>query len=368
MIKEELSRRALPPVLVMNDGSACDSAEKWETRRREILELFSREVYGFMPAPPKDVAFKIIQTYEDAVGGYATFYRVRVTFTTPKVPFSFDFEFYTPNSIINVPVIVKMEFNESPSFRTYPVEEIVKNGFAVARFRSWDVMADRDDFSQGLAGMYLEHGERKPGEWGAIGAWAYGASRVMDWLQTLDFVDKSNIAITGHSRLGKTALWCAANDERYAVAMISASGNTGASLSRGNEGEHIADITKMFPHWFSTNYYKYAEREAETPFDQHFIAASLAPRYFYNCSGSTDTWAGPFSEYLCCAAVSPVYEMLGLRGFVAPDEAPRAGTVLHEGRVAYHMHEGGHYYGGMEWNNLMKYMRAIKKRRIQGEE
>lgn len=358
MIQEELKNRNLPKLLQMNDGTLCNTATLWEKRRAEILDLFSREVYGYMPTPPTDTTYHIISTYDDAVAGFAIYYRIRITFSTPKGPFSFDVEFYTPKTVIHVPLLLHLQFNDSPLHRVYPVEDIIKNGFATMLVRYCDIMPDKNDFSQGLAGMYLKGNQREsPTEWGAIGCWAFAASRIMDVIETMDFIDSKRVAIIGHSRLGKTAMWCAANDKRFALAVINASGNTGASLSRGNEGETIEDITKMFPHWFCENYYKYANHESEAPFDQHEIVAAIAPRGVYICSGDSDMWAGPKSEFLCALAASPVYEMLGLKGLVTPDAFPLSETCMGDGLLAYSVHSGGHYIGRFEWENIMKLMK-----------
>ena len=167
--------------------------------------------------------------------------------------------------------------------------------------------------------------------------------------------------IAGHSRLGKTALWTAANDERFRVAFISASGNSGASLHRfkGDDNEHLAQIKEVFPYWFSKRYPQYAGHEDEMPFDMHMLLGSLAPRSFYVCSGSTDTWAGPNTEYLCCEAASEPYRMLGGQGLVHPDRFPQAGDAFDSGDVGYSMHEGGHFMGSFEWNNVMEFMKRL---------
>lgn len=364
MILEDLKNRNLPDVLRMDDGTRCDSAEKWEKRRAEILDLFAREVYGYMPEPPESVSCSVVGTCENAVAGFAMYYLLRISFETPKGHFSFDAELYIPTRVIKAPLLLHLQFRDSPLFRVWPVEDIIKNGFATVMVRYWDIMPDENDFSKGLAGMYLKGTERQPTEWGAIGSWAFAASRVLDALESWDCIDTSRTAFVGHSRLGKTAMWCAANDPRFQLAVINGSGNSGASLSRGNEGETVEDITRVFPHWFCTNYYKYANRENEMPFDQHFILAALAPRSSYNCSGTDDLWAGPPSEFLCSVAASEVYEMLGMKGLCAPDRQPCAGDFFSDGTIAYSLHDGSHYIGRFEWENTMKFMELLQKRKL----
>ena len=378
MIDEILKNSNLPEILRMNDGRECNTPELWQERRKEILDLFSREVYGYMPEPPKEISFYEVEHFEDQVTGLASYSRIRVSFTTPKGPFSFEFDCYLPYSEEKVPAIVLMQFSQNCIYSTFDVERLIRNGFAAIRMMYWDVMKDTNDFSQGLGSMYqvtpspwddlcadAYAANRKRGdtEWGMIGVWAYGASRIMDYLQTVDAIDKDRIAIAGHSRLGKTAMWCAANDERYTVAMISASGNSGASISRLKEddNEHIAQITEVFPFWFSKQYPKYAGHEQEMPFDQHMILSTIAPRAFYVCSGSTDTWAGPKTEYLCCIAASEPYKLFGKKGLVHPDRMPQAGDAFDEGDAGYSMHQGGHFLGSYEWDHVMDFMKRMKK-------
>lgn len=376
MIDEMLAARPLPEILRMNDGRLCTTPALWQERRKEILDLFSSEVYGYMPPAPDRVLFTEKEHLEGQVLGMAVYSRMQASFMTPKGPFSFEFDLYRPYSDRKVPAIVFLQFSMNSICSTFPVEEIIRNGFAVAQLHNGDVMRDVDDFSQGLGGMYLTQASpwddlsadayaanRKRGETqtGMIGIWAFAASRVRDCLAQMETIDQKRVAVAGHSRLGKTALWCAANDERFALAFISASGNSGASLSRFKEddNEHIAQITQVFPYWFSKRYPQYAGKEAQMPFDQHMLLASLAPRAFYVCSGSADTWAGPHTEYLCCVAASEAWRMLGKKGLVHPDRLPKAGDAFDEGDVGYSMHEGGHFMGSYEWRHVMDFMRRM---------
>jgi hypothetical protein len=186
--------------------------------------------------------------------------------------------------------------------------------------------------------------------------WAWAASRVMDYLQTLEGIDGKRIAVIGHSRLGKTALWCAAQDERFAMGISNDSGCSGAAITRDKKGEHIKDITRSFKYWFCENYLKYVDNEEALPFDQHFLLSAIAPRPVYVCSALEDEWADPQSEFLSCVASSCVYELLGVKGLIAGDEYPEPGTSLHEGSIGYHLREGTHYLSRYAWQRFMEYM------------
>lgn len=379
MIEELLQTESLPSVLTMNDGTQCGSPEKWELRRKEILDLFSREVYGYMPPQPRpeDVIFTLKFQDKGAINGQATYSRVGVCIMTPKGPYTFEFDLYVPNIEERAPCIVMLQFSLNGIYSTFPIELILQNGFAAAMVYNGDIMQDRNDFSQGLGSKFIRSSSeydnlaadsyaanvlRGETQSGMIGVWAYGASRIMDYLYTLDCIDRKRIAVAGHSRLGKTALWAAANDERYTVAFISGSGNTGASLSKfkTEKNEHIGQITEIFPHWFAKTYPKYAGQEKTMSFDQHMLLAALAPRAFYVCSGSEDTWAGPDTEYLCCCAANEPYGLFGKKGFIHPDRLPVAGDIFGEGDCGYSMHKGGHFMGGFEWQNVMDFMKKMR--------
>lgn len=379
MIKEIFEKKPLPSVMTMNDGSICDTPEKWEVRRKEIVDLFAKEVFGYMPPEPKEGELNFTLKFQDPghINDKATYSRVGVNMMTPKGPYSFDFDLYVPNKKEPVPCIVMIQFSLNGIYSTFPIERIIDNGFAAVKVYNGDIMQDRNDFSQGLGSKFIRKSTaydslaadsyaanflREEHQYGMIGIWAYAASRIMDYLYTLDEIDKKRIAICGHSRLGKTALWTAANDERYTVSFISGSGNTGASLSKykTEDNEHVGQILEIFPHWFAKSYQKYAGHEDTMPFDQHMLLASLAPRSFYVCSGSRDTWAGPDTEYLCCAAANEPYKLLGMNGFVHPDRMPEAGEAFDSGDCGYSMHDGTHFLGDFEWQHVMDFMKKMK--------
>ena len=238
-----------------------------------------------------------------------------------------------------------------------PVEEIIDNGFAVISFCYQDITKDNDDFTDGLAGVLYENGKRGKNEAGKITLWSWAAQRVMDYAQTLDNLDLNNSIVCGHSRLGKTALLTAATDKRFKFAFSNNSGCCGAALSRGKNGEKIADICSAFPYWFCEEFLNYINNEDKMPFDQHYLAAAIAPRYVYISSAKEDIWADPVSEMLTCVAISEVYERYGEKGFVCADRLPRVGDVFHDGCVGYHLRDGLHYFSREDWNKAMTFVK-----------
>jgi hypothetical protein len=216
------------------------------------------------------------------------------------------------------------------------------------------------DFSDGIAAYFGTTADRKPDEWGKIGMWAYGASRYMDYLMTREDLDTAHIAVIGHSRLGKTALWTAAQDERFWCAISNDSGNSGAALSRITTGEKIRDITRSFPYWFCENYRKYIDKENELPFHQNYLIAANVPHKVYVASAVGDGWACPDAEYLSCVAASEYYVKNGLKGFEHPDRLPEIGDVFHNGDIAYHMRDFGHALNRTDWNHYIDYLNSCK--------
>jgi len=239
----------------------------------------------------------------------------------------------------------------------YPAEEICDNGFAVLTVCYKDVTSDNGDFDDGAAGAAFGGRERGDADGGKIALWAWAASRVMDYAETLPQLDPARAFVAGHSRLGKTALLAGALDPRFACAVSNDSGCSGAAVSRGKQGETVKDICTRFPYWFCNNYQKYMENESALPFDQHFLVAAMAPRKVYVASAAEDLWADPASEYLACAAADEVYKKLGMTGFVRPDRLPEPGDKFHDGDIGYHLRSGQHYFSREDWLYIMEYVR-----------
>ncbi len=348
MLKEKLEARALPELLTMADGRAVRTPDDWRARRAEMLDLLSREEYGYTPAAPQKVT-GTVEKSDRAFAGKATQSTVRVSFDTPNGPFSFPFTLVTPAAAAKAPVFVFINFRPDVPDRYLPMEEIIDHGFAVAAIYYQDVTADSDDFN-GLAEMYPR--DEKTG-WGKIGMWAFAASRVLDYLETRDDIDASRACVNGHSRLGKTALWCAAQDERFDMAVSNCSGCSGAAITRGKVGETVEAIANRFPYWFCGNYQAWRGREAEMPFDQHMLLALVAPRRLYVCSAEEDAWADPESEFLGCVAASEAWTVQRVPGLITPDELPGVGVPLMDGGICYHMRAGSHFLSRTDWGYHM---------------
>jgi hypothetical protein len=348
------------------DGSKVTTREEWESKGRpETLELFRKYVYGHSPAPGR-VTFQILETDAKAMEGLATRKRVKITCTSDAgKSFSFETSLLTPNHAAGrMPAFVLINNRPVPSADPtraekngfWPAEEIIARGYATAVFRTGDVDPDKDGPAARAAGVRTVYvmNDDAGDAWGTLSAWAWGASRVLDYLQTDAAIDASKVAVIGHSRGGKTSLWAAAQDTRFALAISSCSGRGGASLTRRRMGETVKVINKGFPYWFCNNYKKYDGHEDELPVDQHQLMALIAPRAVYVGSAEADFWADQRGEFLSLANTNPVFALYG-QPAIGIDEMPPLETPLIRGQRAYQIRHGVHNLTPLDWGRYMDY-------------
>ena len=370
----------LPELLRLADGTPVTTARQWERQRRpELLELLAREEYGRTPTQRIKVRYQTVAVNTRAMDGKATSRQVRFTFSGNGHEVEALLLTYVPNRRNGrVPVIVGYNYNgnqtttnetdvlPSPSVawmgqdeavtrRGYQAsrwdyEAAIDRGYAVATMCYNDICPDSPSMRErGVAVLFdgFDASAVAPDEWQALGAWAWGSSRIADYLVKQRWVDRRRLVLTGHSRQGKAALWAGAQDERFSVVISNDSGCGGAALSKRAYGETVASITSRFPHWFCRNFNAYADKEETLPFDQHALLALVAPRHLYVDSAEDDDWADQRGEFLATLQVSEVYALYGMKGLGVSDMPAIHQPVMHD--VGYHIRAGKHDVTAYDW-------------------
>ena len=354
----------LPDPLVFKDGTPVKTADAWQLKRRaEIVEDFDREIYGRMPAQTPGVQWEVVSTTEEMNGD--------VPIVTKKLVGHVDNSMYSPISVgidltlstpakAKSPVPVMMEFGFVwPGGRTPPglpppppgptwQQQVLAKGWGYAILIPTSVQADNGaGLTRGIIGLVNKGQPRKVDDWGALRAWAWGASRALDYLETDKAVDAKQVGIEGLSRYGKAALVTMAYDERFAVGFIGSSGEGGAKLHRRNFGEQVENVAGAGEyHWVAGNFIKYAGplNAGDLPVDSHELIALCAPRPVFVSVGSQQVeggWVDAKGMFLAAVGAGPVYKLLGKRD-LGTTEFPPMETALVDGDVAFRQHSGGH--------------------------
>lgn len=378
----------LPELLDVATAEAKDFPAAWQGRRAELLQTFAEQMFGTFPTTPYSLHYEQLEK-GPSCNGQALRQQWRVTIVTEHGRLPIDLLVFTPaNSTAPVPCIVGLNFNgnhtvandpqiaitnswvrESKEGRSagnraieagrgsassrWPIEQIVAAGMGVATAYYGDIDPDYDDqFLNGVHALFPEHraSAEQPKRWGAIAAWAWGLSRLLDALEAqVPQVDAQRVAVLGHSRLGKTALWAGATDERFAAVISNDSGCGGAALSRRAVGETVARINTVFPHWFCPNFHGYNLQEDTLPIDQHQLLALMAPRLLYVASASEDRWADPHGEFLSLHLASAVFAKYA-DATTAGDGPPAVK------RIGYHLRDGQHDITAWDWEHYLRFV------------
>ena len=363
----------VPELLVSAAGERIVTREQWERiRRPEIVKTLLEQEYGVRPIErPVDLAFAETAAPEETYAGKAIRKRIRATYSGPGGKGEMNFSVWIPKANCSVPVFIHSsprpsetadDVNGPRPVYWLPVDDIVSRGFAVVAYCNQEVAADWQGPDVATNGVFKVFGpqnlsKRRPTEWGILSAWAWGMSRVLDWVETEPLLDAKRVAAVGLSRNGKTALIAGAFDTRFALTVSCCSGCSGAKLNHIalHESENLKAIM-VARKWFCPNYEKYVglERTPKMSFDQHGLLALVAPRLLYVSSATEDAWAGPRGEFAALDLASPVWRLYGLSGLIA-HEFPRADTPLHAGSVAYHLRTGVHDITRYDWQCYMDF-------------
>jgi len=402
--EEKVPLYTLPEIMVAQNGRKIRNLKQWEKiRKPEILRLFQQEVFGKVPGKLEITEIIVHENAGEALGGLAVRKQLDLIFRNNNQEIAVGLLIYLPKTDAPVPVFLGYNFMgnhtilNDPHIRLSPswiqdnpslgvihnqiteqsrgvqdnrwhVEKIVKAGYGLATVYYGDIDPDKNDFLDGIHPLFYNSGQENPAsdEWGAIAAWSWGLSRVMDYLEKEDQINAKQVIVIGHSRLGKTALWAAASDPRFAACISNNSGCMGAALSKRIFGETVGVINSSFPHWFCGNFKKYNGREDELPVDQHLLLAAIAPRPLYVASATADLWADPKGEFLSAKLASEVYSLYGLKGLTI-DEMPKPDSPV-SGVVSYHIRTGKHDITGYDWEQYIRFADEQVKKKVTGNE
>lgn len=369
--EEKVPAYTLPELLITNKNKKITTRNEWEKLRRpELLELFTSQVYGRVPNKPYKTEFKLISEDPNAMNGEATLKLVDIVISANSQSLTIHLGLFTPNKIkqpvpaflliCNRPPDENIDFSRKKKSEFWPAEEVIARGYAVAAFYNGDVDPDKhDEFQNGIHGLLDSN--RNTESWGTLAAWAWGAGRCLDYLVSDKAIAADKIAVIGHSRGGKTALWAGATDQRFAMICSNEAGCGGSSLARRRYGESIERINKAFPHWFCTNYKSYGNRENEMPFDMHELMALIAPRALYIAAASDDLWADPKGQYLALYHSLPVYRLYD-KSTQLPESMPPMNIPVSNNQVAYHVRDGEHNLTLKDWNFYLDHADAVLKK------
>lgn len=398
----KVGNHPLPDPLKFSNGRPVTTQRMWLKRRRELLRLFESEVYGRSPGRPRGQTFAVTGSEPNALGGLATRKEVDIRLTGKVGGPTIHVLLYLPNAAHGpVPMFLGLNFQGNQCVHPDPgitlptawmrdhkeagiannrateasrgcqasrwnVEKLLRRGYGFATVYYGDMEPDHPEgWRSGVRSVFPVNGGRTaaparepiqtltPDAWGAIGAWAWGLSRVVDYLETDAGVDADRIVLTGHSRLGKTSLWAGAQDDRIALVISNNSGEGGAALARRDFGENVRRINTSFPHWFNGNFKRYDTNVPALPVDQHELIALIAPRPVYVASAIEDRWADPRGEFLGALGAAPVYRLLGTDGLAAT-EWPAMHQPIHS-TIGYHLRAGAHDVTDYDWDQWLDF-------------
>lgn len=388
----KVPKYTLPEILLTKNGKKIQTKKQWEANRKHLLTLFTKNKYGPNPNLKPKVHFELIHETE-VFDNKAIQRQVAIIFNefpqlspiylliylpknvkNPTVFFGLNFEgnhSLSANSDIEITKnwVNNYQKNEkivkenratdasrnSAVIETWPFETIIDAGFAVATAFHADIEPDKPDGWQEGIRNFLTEKERK--NWSTMGAWAWGLCQIVDYLdKTKDFENSKKIII-GHSRMGKAALWTAAQNINIDGIISNESGEGGAALSKREYGETIEIINSKFPHWFSDSYKKFNKNSAALPFDSHQLLGLMAPRPIYVSSAEGDQWADPTGEFLALKLANSVYELYGKKGIEEINQPPVNQPIGSYNK--YHYRTGKHYLNDYNWAQYLIWAQDI---------
>ena len=366
--EDKVPSYTLPDPLITSSGKKVLNREMWTNQRRnEILELFRENVYGRVPVTRYNESFTVENEDRKAMNGKAILKQVVIRIEAGGKSLDIHLTLFVPADIEKpVPAFLVINNRDTSNIdptrkrksEFWPAEEIIARGYAAAAFNNADIDPDNfDNFQNGIHGL-LDGEKREPDSWGTIAAWAWGASKCMDYLEKDKDIDNKKVAVVGHSRGGKTALWAGAEDQRFALVISNESGCGGAALARRRYGETVARINASFPHWFCSNYKKWADNEDKMPVDMHMLLSLIAPRALYVDCADEDLWGDPHGSYLALLNAVPVFKLFEGKTSLT-EQMPPLNKPVTSMNIGFHIRDGVHNMLLKDWNWFMDFADSV---------
>jgi hypothetical protein len=359
-------RYPLPDVLTLRNGEPVRDADTWWKKRRpEILEDFQDNIYGQIPTNTPMVTWEVTSVDRDAMGGKATCKNITGHIDNSGYPAAIpaiNIALYLPKGAPGpVPVMAVASWGTStmgfgpPPKGPAAIDQVIAHGWGYALINTYAIQADSGaGLRAGIIGLVNQGQPRKPEQWGALAAWAWGLSRAVDYFETDKDVDAKRLGIEGHSRWGKEALLAAALDPRWAIVYSSCSGEGGTKLHRHDVGESVDNVCGSGEyHWMAGNFLRYAGHWDKIPVDQHELIALVAPRPIFVTGGTEDLWSDPVGEFKACVAAGPVYRILG-KADLGTASLPAPDAELITGDIGFRLHAGGHT-DLLDWPTFLRF-------------
>ena len=361
---------SLPDPFISLENKKITTTDQWENlRRKEILYLFSKNVYGQMPKTYDSINFILVNADYTAMAGKAHMKQVRIEVWKKGEMLPVNVVLFLPAKAKKaVPAFILInnrgkdliDATRKTKSTFWPAEMVIDSGYAIAAFNVSDAAPDNPEhYQEGVLQLYPEQVKAADGM-KAVGAWAWAASRVMDYMLTDNQINPKQIAVVGHSRGGKASLWAGAQDQRFAYVFSNCSGNTGAALSRRMFGETVKKINTTFPYWFNDNYKKFNDSINQLPVDQHMLIGLIAPRPVYVTNATKDLWADPKGTFLALKEAEKVYALYKTKSGLGNDMPPPENPVI-ESSLGYHLRTGEHDLNLYDWTQFVKFVKHHSK-------
>ncbi|MFH1370189.1 MAG: acetylxylan esterase [Planctomycetota bacterium] len=352
--EEKVLKFTLPNPLIMLNGDKVNDVNAWNSKRRpEILKLFETNVYGrSMIGRPDNMTWKVTSENRSAMDGNAITKTVTIYFTGKDDGPKMDVNFILPAGAAKKPVPLVAIVEWAPKKQL-----LLGRGYGLATFNASQVEPDirHGSWEKSIRKVFAKPDQNQPGpdEWGAIGAWAWGLSRAMDYIVTDPDIDANKVCVAGFSRFGKVAMWAGAKDGRFAIIFSGESGCGGAVIVRRGFGETVKIINNKFPHWFCRNFADFGDRVSDLPVDWHMLVALMAPRPVYIATAEQDLWGDPHGSFLAAKYAEPVYKLFGEKGLGVEDMPPVETPV--GDYIGYHNRKGGHALTDYDWQQFLSF-------------